>query len=311
MDIIEESRDKSRRQGFLENGIENNGVYTMANHVFLSTIEAKIDSFTKSERKIAEYILENHSDILHATITELAERIETSDASVARFCKTLGCKGYQDFKIRLAKEILPKYKHLNIEIEKSDTPEIICQKIFNNEIETLQETLEMLDVDLLTRAAEKIRSAGKIEIFGSGGSLIIGQDIQHKFLKIGIRCSVISDVDMQLMAASLLTKNDVVIGISHSGSTKSILNCLTLAEKNGAFVILLTATPKSPMSRLANIVIPVSCKETLFKSESNAARIAELIIMDSLLAILVANNDYKKYYKQIQETRNATSENKF
>ncbi len=283
----------------------------MANHVFLGLIKSKLDSFTKSEKKIAEYILEHHNDVLDATITELSEKINTSDASIARFCKTLGCKGYQDFKIRLAKEILPKYKQLNIEIERNDTPEIICQKIFNCEIATLNENLEMLDVDILKKAAEHIKKARQIEIFGSGGSFIIGEDIKHKFLKIGIRCSVINDVDMQSMAASLLTKDDIVIGISHSGDTKSIFNCLNIAKKNGAFIILLTATAKSPMSKIANIVIPVISKETMFKSESNAARIAELVIMDSILAILVSDDNYKNYYRNIQRTRAATSENKF
>ena len=282
----------------------------MANHVFLGLIKAKLDSFTKSEKKIAEYILKNHNTILGATITDLAERISTSDASIARFCKTLGCKGYQDFKIRLAKEILPKYKQLNIEIERNDTPEIICQKIFNCEIAALNETLEMLDVESLKSAAKHIKEAKHIEIFGSGGSYIIGEDIKHKFLKIGIRCSVICDVDIQAMSASLLTKNDVVIGISHSGVTKSIFNCLNIAKKNGAFIILLTATTKSPMSKLADIVIPVISKETLFKSESNAARITELVIMDSILAILVSD-DYKNCCNKIQKTRAGTSENKF
>ncbi|WP_304065858.1 MurR/RpiR family transcriptional regulator [Megamonas hypermegale] len=283
----------------------------MANHVFLSLIKTKLDTFTKSERKIAEYILKNHNDILDATITELAEKINTSDASIARFCKTLGCKGYQDFKIRLAKEILPKYKQLNVSIEKNDTPEILCQKIFNCEIATLHENLEIVNVDTLKEAAEHIKSADHVEIFGSGGSFIIGQDIKHKFLKIGIRCSVISDIDMQSMSASLLKKGDVVIGISHSGGTKSIFHCLDIAKKNGAFIILLTATAKSPMSRLADIVIPVISKETLFKSESNAARIAELVIMDVILAILVSDNNYKNYDKKIHATRMSTSENKF
>lgn len=283
----------------------------MANHVFLSLIKTKLDTFTKSERKIAEYILKNHNDILDATITELAEKINTSDASIARFCKTLGCKGYQDFKIRLAKEILPKYKQLNVSIEKNDTPEILCQKIFNCEIATLHENLEIVNVDTLKEAAEHIKSSDHVEIFGSGGSFIIGQDIKHKFLKIGIRCSVISDIDMQSMSASLLKKGDVVIGISHSGGTKSIFHCLDIAKKNGAFIILLTATAKSPMSRLADIVIPVISKETLFKSESNAARIAELVIMDVILAILVSDNNYKNYDKKIHVTRMSTSENKF
>lgn len=282
----------------------------MANRVFLQLIKDKSGEFTKSEKKIANYILENHNAVLDATITELAEQIGTSDASIVRFCKAFGCKGYQNFKIRLAKEVVPGYKQFNVELEKNDTSQTICQKIFNTEIATLHETLEMLNIEHLELMAQKIRDAKNVEIIGCGGSSIVGQDIHHKFLKVGIRCTALEDADIQAMSASLLKKGDVLIGVSHTGSTKSVLKCLKVAKKNGAYIILLTAQAKSPIARIADLVIPVGSKETIFKSESTSARIAEMVVMDAVLAILISE-DYKQYNIKIEKTRNATSENKF
>ena len=282
----------------------------MANTVFLQLIEDKLGTLTKSEKKIAEYILEHPNRVVDATITELAERIGTSDASIVRSCNLFGCKGYQNFKIRLAREVVPHYKQLNVALEQHDTALTICQKIFNTEIATLHETLEMLNVEHLQTMAQRIREADYIEIFGSGGSSVVAQDIRHKFLKVGIRCTVLLDADIQAMSASLLKKGDVAIGISHTGSTKSVFHCLKMARKNGAYVILLTTQAKSPIGRIADLVIPVGSKETLFKSESTSARIAELVVMDAVLALAVSD-DYKKYNVKITKTRDATSENKF
>ena len=282
----------------------------MANQALLESIKEKSNKFTGSEKKIADYILVHYNEVMDCTITELAERVNTSDASIVRFCKVFGCKGYKSFKIRLARDVMPGYKQLNIELEENDTAKAICQKIFNMEIAALYETLEILNVDKLEQLAKRINKAGKVEVFGAGGSSIVAQDIMHKFTRVGIECIFVSDVDIQAITASFLKKGDVVIGISHTGSTKSTLNCLSIAKKNGAFVALLTTQAKSPMARCADLVIPVSSKETLLKSESTSARITDLVVMDAVLAIVVAE-DYKKYSLGIGKARNATSDNKF
>lgn len=276
----------------------------------LLKIQGKIKGLTEAERKVANYVLNNYMEILNDTVTEIAEKAGSSDATVVRFCKTMGYKGFQDFKINLAQDVMVPYQHLNPNLDKEDTANEIVNKIIHSEIAVLQETLTILDYKALENAADVIVKANSLNFFGSGGSACISMDAMHKFLKIGIKSFSQSDMDIQSMRASLLCKEDVAVGISHSGCHKSVIDCLKLAQKSGAVTIGLTTQGKSPMLKYCDIVLFTSTKETAFKSESITARIAQLAIIDSLVAI-VAFRSYEKSYDAIQKTRNATSNRKY
>jgi DNA-binding MurR/RpiR family transcriptional regulator len=276
----------------------------------IEKIRGKEKLLTNTEKKIAEYVLNNYDKVLNCNITELAEGAGVSDASVVRFCKSIGYKGYQDFKINAAKDVLPKEKHFNPSIEQYDDVETICKKIFSSEITVLNRTLASLERGTLEKVADMIRNAGKIVFFGSGGSLLVGKDAQHKFMKIGIRTYVYEDIDMQLMASSLLEKGDVAFCISHSGSNYNVLNCMKNAQNKGVGTIALVSQGKTPLSKTADVVLYTAAEETMFKSESVSTRIAQLAMIDVIVAI-IAFADYDKSYAAIQETREATSQNKF
>lgn len=273
-------------------------------------IHGKMNRLTKSELKIAQYVLANYEKVLNCNITELAENAKVSDASVVRFCKTMGYKGYQDFKVNAAMDVLPKDRHFNPSLDKNDDTETICKKIFSSEISAMNRTLSILEMDQMEKAAEALRNAGKIVFFGTGGSLLVGKDAQHKFMKIGFCAFVYEDVDMQMMAASLLEEGDVAFGISHSGSNCHVLNCIKTAAENGATTIGLVSQGKTPISKQADISLYAATEKTMFQSESVSTRIVQLAILDSLLSIL-AFKDYEASYEAIQETRKATSNNKY
>jgi DNA-binding MurR/RpiR family transcriptional regulator len=273
-------------------------------------IESKHRLLSNAESKVAHYVLTNYDDVLKCTITELAEKAGSSDASVLRFCRRIGYKGYHEFKIDLARDVIPPYKHLNPRFEPGESTETVCHKIFQSEIETLNETLMVLDMDALEKAAETIAAADRIEIFGCGGSGVVSMDAQHKFLKIGIKTAAHTDTDTQAMSASLLGEGDVAFGISHSGSNRNVTHCLRMAKKQGATTITLSAHCKSPLVKIADIALFTATKETVFKSESVSARIAHLAVIDSLVAS-VAMKNYERSFKAIQKTRAATTIGKF
>lgn len=273
-------------------------------------IRGKMNHLTNTETKIAKYVLDHYDSVLTSNITELAEKAGVSDASVVRFCKSLGYKGYQDFKINAARDILPKEKHLNPSLEPSDDMGTICKKIFSTEVAVLDRTLAGLDLEAVEQAAHMIRNAQKMVVFGTGGSLLVGKDAQHKFLKIGIEVYVYEDVDMQLMASSLMKQGEVALCISHSGYNSHVVNCMKNAAENGAGRIALVSQGKTPVSKNADVVLYTASEETIFKSESVSTRIAQLAIMDSLVAI-AAFQDYEDSYQAIQQTRKATSQNKY
>ncbi|HEY9573913.1 MAG TPA: MurR/RpiR family transcriptional regulator [Lachnospiraceae bacterium] len=276
----------------------------------LKKIQSKIDYLTAAEQKVGYYILEHGNEVLSLTVTELAEKSNSSDATVVRFCRSIGYKGYQEFKIGLAQDAILPYKHLNTQLEETDSVEKIFDKIIRSEIDVLEETRNVLELSELQRAVDVIKNASRIVIVGCGGSMIVGQDAMHKFLKVGIRCIAQMDVDLQAMEVSLATKEDVVLGISHSGTNRSTVAALQLAKKNGVSTIGLTTQGKSPMQKYCDIVLKTATKETTFKSESVTARIAQLSVIDTIVAVL-SLQDSEKSYKAIQKTRSATANRKF
>lgn len=273
------------------------------------TIKGRMHLLTNTEGKIANYVLEHYDEVLNYNISELAENAGVSDASVVRFCKNLGYKGYQDFKVNAARDVLPRDKHFNPSLEQGDDPETICKKIFTSEVNVLKHTMASMDIKAIENAAEQIWKARRIVIFGSGGSLNVAKDAQHKFMKIGVRAFVYDDMDLQLMVSSLMKPDEVAFGISHSGSNYSLMNCMKNAKENGAATIGLVAQGKSPLSKLVDTPLYCASEVTMFQSESVSTRIAQLAMIDSIVAI-VAFKDYEESYNAIQKTRKATIGNK-
>ncbi len=277
----------------------------------LINIKGKANSLTDSEKKVAEYILEHSAEVLNYTVAELAKNADVSDATVVRFCRSVGYKGYQDLKINLAQDTIVPYKQLNTSLEKDDTTEQIAVKMIRSEIDTLEETLRILDWEELERVAVAIHDAKRVVFFGSGGSALVAADAMHKFLKIGICCMIQMDSDVQRMQSAVLKEGDVAFGISHSGYNLHVIECLKNARAGGATVIGLTTLGDSPMQKACDHLLATSSgRETIFKSEPVAARIAQLSVIDSLVAVLSCMN-YDEAYDAIQKTRRATSGGKY
>ncbi len=266
-------------------------------------------SLRESEKKVCDYIKENYSDIIHLSITELAERSNSSEATVVRLCKSLGYKGYQEFKIKLAQETIEPTHQIHEELEKDDDIPTIKNKVFNADIQALYDTLKVLDDNEFQKAVNLISKARNVEFCGIGGSGSVALDAQHKFLKIGVKSSAYLDSNLQAMSASLLGEGDVVIAISHSGESKSILEVLKIARKVGASTITITNYGKSSILKVSDVVLYTASKETAFKSDAVASRLAELVIIDALFAS-VAFSRYEKSYENITKTREATTYHK-
>ena len=282
----------------------------MNNNSCLLNIKSKLKILTGSEKKVGNYVLEHYMEVLNYTVTELAEKAEVSDATVVRFSRSAGYKGYQDLKIHLAQDALVPYKHLNTSLEKDDTPAQIAQKVIRAEIQTLEETLNILDMKELEQVAQVIRKARRVVFFGCGGSGAVAFDAMHKFLKIGIHSCIQTDVDIQSMESALLGPGDVAFGISHSGGNQNVLECLKNARDCKATLVGLTTCGKSPMQRLCDYLLMTSTRESIFRSESVTAGVAQLSVIDSLVAVM-SYMDYDSAYDAIQRTRKATSGRKY
>lgn len=235
-----------------------------------------------SEKKVAKAIMDNPEAVIYLSVSELAEKAGVSDPTVIRCCRRLGFKGYQDLKISLAREMIPQMKTIHEEVEESDDADTIVQKVFASNMQALKATAGILDMSEMTKAIEYLVDADQIHFWGLGGSSPVALDAHHKFFKLGTPCIAYSDSHMQAMAAALLGPTDVVVAISHSGSTKDIVQNLSIAQKTGAKTIAITSHSKSPVAGIADVVLCVQAKETAFRLEPMSSRIAQLSVIDAL-----------------------------
>ncbi|MRX72579.1 SIS domain-containing protein [Bacillus lacus] len=259
----------------------------MNNHLCLAKIRSLYPSFSAKESQIADFILNDPKNIIHLSITQFAEELGVADSTVFRFCKRIGFTGYQSMKIALASEVVTPIKNIHDEITEEDDTKALASKVFRSNMKTLEDTLQIVDTSALEKAADFITGAGKIEFYGSGGSSILAMDAYHKFIRTGLNVSAPSDSHIQLMSASQLRKNDCAIFLSHSGSTKDILDVCEVAGKTGAKTVAITNMAKSPLTKLADLSLYTLSDETDYRSEALSSRIAQLSYVDALYVIVM------------------------
>ncbi len=253
-------------------------------------IRASLPAMGPAEKKIAEYLLTRAEEIIGISISELAELCECGAATVVRFSRRLGLDGYQELKLRIAAE-MNATSAVAEEIEKSDSPyEIFCKQIADISA-ALTHTASVLDPAVLEQAADYIMKAERIVIFGLGNSAAIAQDAAHKFLRLGLSAQACSDNHMQAIVASHLRRGSVAIGISHSGSSKDIVEAMRLCKIYGATTIAVTNFGPSPLVEASDIALYTKADETKHSILAMSSRIAQLAVFDSIYTYIVMRAD--------------------
>ena len=270
-------------------------------------IKMLYNAFGAAERKIADWIAENPGKIISLSIVELAEQCKCSEATIVRFSKKLGLDGYQDLKISLASESKPV---VSTTISANDSADEMFDKVCNEIYCSLELTKKALDPAALSAAANAICSARKIVLFGLGNSASVALDASHKFIRAGLNAAACSDNHMQMIVASHLSEGDVAIGVSHSGSSKDIVEALKVAREHGAKTIAITNVGKSPINKAADVVLNTSSAETSYSILALNSRIAQLAIIDTLYYYVVFNLS-DKAIESIKETERALQSKKY
>ena len=272
----------------------------------LLDVKIHYPSFSKAEKKVADFIMENPSKILPLYITELAQMSGTSEASIVRFSKKLGFKGFQQFKIAIAKE--PEAHPVSSNLSNKDSALGIFEKVCEDIYCSLEKTKKAIDSTALQNCCNALLKAQKILFFGLGNSASIAVDAAHKMFRLGLNAFAYTDNHMQAIAAAHTDKNSVVIGISHSGQSKDVIDSITVAKKNGATTIALTSQNKSPLAKISDVVLCTVSDETNYRILGLSSRIAQLTIIDALYSYLVCNIDNAE--ERIDKTELALREKK-
>lgn len=245
-------------------------------------IENSIPSLSKSERVVANYIIENPEQVVYLSVAALADICCVSDPTVVRMCQKLGFSGYQSLKLAMAAAVVSPSQTVHEDVTADDNMQAVTEKVFQSAIYALQFTRDTLDVRAMEESAQLLLSARKILIFGMGASGPIAADLHHKLLRLGLNATVYTDAHLQAIACSYLTAQDVVFAVSHSGSSKAVVDSASIAKKHGAKVITLTSSGKSPLSKLSNVSLTTTSKETKYRVVAISSRAAALTIVDAI-----------------------------
>ncbi|MBN6710968.1 MurR/RpiR family transcriptional regulator [Haemophilus haemoglobinophilus] len=257
----------------------------------LDTIGALYDSLTKTEKRIATTILSSPELLSQNSLAEIAQQFDVGEATFIRFCRTLGFKGFTDFKLQLSIELATRDKQphslLETDISKFDGTSQIAEKLQNAIHNVISETINLLDFEHLEKVVELIRTSKRIFLFGVGSSGLTAEDAKNKLMRIGLQVDATSNNHFMYMQAALMKPGDIVIGISHSGYSKETIQALNIAKKNGAVTVALTHNLRSPITMVSDYVLTNGNRQGQLQGDSIGTKIAQLFVLDLIYTLIV------------------------
>ena len=266
------------------------------NENLLLRLRQGVSGYSPTQQKLGEFVLGDPAKVLYLTITELARESETSEASVTRLCRTLGCKGYNEFKMALALDIQQGQPTQRSGDE--------IDNVVNESVQALLDTAKLLDRALLEQAAQALHQADAVQIYGVAASAILGEYLHYKLLRLGKPAQLFSDMHRAAMNATTLSKNTLVVAISSSGSTRDLLHVVKLARKRGVQVLSLSNPPRSPLASLSDIQLVAAKPEGPLSAGALNAKVGVMLLVELLTTSLIALDEH--YSDVNQQTASAT-----
>jgi len=259
----------------------------------IQIITQNYGNLTKNEQIVADYIMTHYTDAIGMSIHELARVSGVSVATPVRLAQHMGFDGYREFRLYLASHG-PEHEDLILDIKQaSNSVTDAVEKLLCSEIDSIRLTLNELDYEKCTAICGKIKNAEKILFFGLGTSYLVCSDVMHKFQRVGKTSHCCDDASMAAVLISTMGKNDIVIGISHSGETKNTCNILKLAKEQGIFTVAATTFPGSSICEWADIALYTQTRESPLHKIALTSRISQLATMDALF-MTYFTSDYDK-----------------
>lgn len=235
-----------------------------------------------SQKKIADYIISQPEKVIQQTSKEIAETLAFSEATIVRFCKKIGFKGYKDFKLKLAQNLGNQPLTTSVGISPEDNSLDVVKKALRIEYEDIKFSLDMLDEAVISEVLKLIHNCRKIVFFGVGSSSLVASAAKEHFLHYKKSAYAETEGLAQLLLANTLDEQDVAFAISTEGASKLPIKALEIATKNGAKTICLTQDPSSPLAKIAQLVIQIYRKDSSIDGLGTVTRIVPMAIIDAL-----------------------------
>lgn len=257
------------------------------NESVFDTISAAYYELTAAEKKTADFIMANRGQSQYLSIAELADYSGVAEATVSRFCRRLGYKGYNAFRLALANassSLTPEAGLLSGPVESTDSFEEMCQKLYTADQTAMYRTLELIREETIRQAADMLHAAHRVVCMGQGGSMLLAQDACHLFSTVSGKFSAVADSHTQIMTAVNMDEHDLILFFSFSGATKELIDTMQTARARGVKTMLVTRFLKSPGAALADLALPCGANESPLQLGSIPAKIAQLFLIDVLFS---------------------------
>lgn len=276
-------------------------------HDLLDRIRQRLEDLNRSERKVANVIIDDPAAATSLSIASLAQAASVSEPTVNRFCRNFGAKGYPDFKIKLAQSLAGGTPYVTRAVEPGDSATQYTQKIFGATIAALDEAQREVDMGAVERMVDYLTQAKQIHFFGLGASGAVAQDAQHKFFRFNLPVMVHIDVLMQRMIAAACHTGDVVVIISYTGRTRELVDIARVAREAGAVVLGITA-PDSPLALECTATLEVATPEDTDHYMPMTSRVIQLTLIDALATgvTLRRGEDFLPHLKKIKDSLRET-----
>ena len=265
------------------------------------TISQQYYELTASEKKTADYLMAHQEESQYMSIAELAEESGVAEATISRFCRRLGYKGYNAFKLAIANstahlqpgaptlsdtegDSLEEGARRLCAVDSAAIAQEVARRLYAMDSAAIAQTLELLDYGAVREAADLLERAERVCCMGQGGSMLIASEAAHLFSAASGKFFAVSDSHMQMIRAANMGERDAVLFFSYSGATRDMVETLQVARERGARIILITRFPKSPGGALADVVLRCGANESPLQIGSVAAKLAQLFLLDVLYA---------------------------
>ena len=252
----------------------------------LEQIRRGLGDLSPAEKRVAEHVIAHPRETLNDPIAEIAKSAAVSQPTVIRFCRSLGCEGLSDFKLRLASSLSGTVPLMHAQVTGDDSSAELGDKVLSNSASAVLQLRDQLNRESIARATTLLDGAERIEFHALGNASVVAQDAQFKFLRFGIACNARTDPRLQVLAAKVMGPKDVAVIISGHGRADVLLQAADAAQARGATVIAITAS-QSPLARKADLALIVDHVELLDTHVSMVSRILHLLVID-ILAVGVA-----------------------
>ncbi|MFJ8107462.1 MurR/RpiR family transcriptional regulator [Streptomyces sp. NPDC096132] len=262
-----------------------------------SKVRTLAPSLTRSMQRVAEAVASDPAGCAALTVTGLAERTGTSEATVVRTARVLGYPGYRDLRLALAglaaQQQSGRAPALTTDIAVDDSLADVVAKLAYDEQQTLADTAAGLDTTQLEAAVAAAAAARRIDVYGVGASGLVAQDLTQKLLRIGLLAQAHSDTHLAVTNAVQLASGDVAVAVTHSGSTGDVIEPLRVAFERGATTVAITGRPESAVTQYADHVLTTSTsRESELRPAAMSSRTGQLLVVDCLF-VGVAQRTYE------------------